>query len=70
MRVGDQVEAGEPEPIGTLLARMRRERGWSQSQLAAKLCDAAGTPTVRNLSRCFGHRVVSSSVVGWGRWVG
>jgi transcriptional regulator with XRE-family HTH domain len=46
MRVGDQVEAGEPEPIGKLLARMRRERGWSQSQLAAKLCDAAGTPTV------------------------
>ncbi|WP_432063894.1 helix-turn-helix transcriptional regulator [Streptomyces sp. C10-9-1] len=35
------------EPIGALIRRLRQERGWSQSDLARKLNDAAGgTPTL------------------------
>jgi len=35
-----------PEPIGTLLAQLRAERGWSQLRLAEQLCAAAGVATV------------------------
>jgi transcriptional regulator with XRE-family HTH domain len=36
----------EPETIGTLLARVRGERGVSQLRLAERLCAAAGQATV------------------------
>jgi transcriptional regulator with XRE-family HTH domain len=38
--------SGEPEPIGALLARLRRTRGWSQHRLAEKLNETSGMPTV------------------------
>ncbi|WP_216592984.1 helix-turn-helix domain-containing protein [Verrucosispora sioxanthis] len=33
-------------PLGPLVARSRRARGWSQSRLAAELCAAAGVCTL------------------------
>ncbi|MEV5822750.1 helix-turn-helix domain-containing protein [Micromonospora haikouensis] len=35
-----------PEPLGPLLARLRRGRGRSQQALAAELCAASGVPTL------------------------
>ncbi|BCL12997.1 helix-turn-helix domain-containing protein [Micromonospora sagamiensis] len=35
-----------PELFGPLLARLRLARGWSQAQLAARLCAAAGVATL------------------------
>ncbi|WP_229400238.1 helix-turn-helix domain-containing protein [Micromonospora okii] len=35
-----------PEPLGPLLARLRRARGRSQQLLAAELCAASGVPTL------------------------
>ncbi|MFC0003321.1 helix-turn-helix domain-containing protein [Micromonospora siamensis] len=35
-----------PPPLGTLLARLRHRRGWSQQRLAAELCAAAGVSTL------------------------
>ncbi|GIJ25357.1 hypothetical protein Vqi01_05190 [Micromonospora qiuiae] len=36
----------EEQSFGALLSRFRLARGWSQSQLAAELCAAAGVPTL------------------------
>ncbi|SDZ06966.1 Helix-turn-helix domain-containing protein [Micromonospora pattaloongensis] len=33
-------------PLGALLARLRRAQGWSQAQLAERLCAASGVPTL------------------------
>jgi transcriptional regulator with XRE-family HTH domain len=38
--------AGRPELIGPFLARLRKGKGWSQLQLAEKLCQVSGSPTV------------------------
>jgi transcriptional regulator with XRE-family HTH domain len=35
-----------PEPIGALLGRLRRDRGWTQARVADRLCDLARTPTL------------------------
>ncbi|MEO3775648.1 transcriptional regulator [Micromonospora sp. B11E3] len=35
-----------PQPLGPLLARLRLALGWSQQRLAARLCAAAGVPTL------------------------
>ncbi|TDC81313.1 transcriptional regulator [Micromonospora sp. KC606] len=36
----------DPSLLGPLIAQLRLARGWSQQQLAAALCAAAGTPTL------------------------
>lgn len=38
--------AGRPESIGSLVTRLRLARGYSQLELAERLCGVAGMPTV------------------------
>jgi transcriptional regulator with XRE-family HTH domain len=60
--------SGAPEPVGTLLARLRRARGWSQPQLAGRLCDASGRVTLARseVSRWErGRRIPGSFWLGW-----
>jgi transcriptional regulator with XRE-family HTH domain len=40
------VDRPPAEGIGSLLAQLRAERGWSQLRLAEQLCAASGVPTV------------------------
>ncbi|MFG1800513.1 helix-turn-helix domain-containing protein [Micromonospora carbonacea] len=56
-----------PEPLGPLLARLRRARGRSQQALAAELCAASGVPT---LSRHEVSRWERQLRVPGGFWLG
>ncbi|WP_229405075.1 helix-turn-helix domain-containing protein [Micromonospora sp. NBRC 110038] len=56
-----------PEPLGPLLARLRRGRGRSQQALAAELCAASGVPT---LSRHEVSRWERQLRVPGGFWLG
>jgi transcriptional regulator with XRE-family HTH domain len=56
-----------PEPLGPLLARLRRARGHSQQTLAAELCVASGVPT---LSRHEVSRWERQLRVPGGFWLG
>lgn len=40
------MRPGDAETVGTLLARIRAERGISQLRLAEQLCAASGSPTI------------------------
>jgi transcriptional regulator with XRE-family HTH domain len=62
------VTGGAPQPLGPLLVRLRSDRGWSQSTLAARLCAAAGVPTLsrHEVSRWErGQRVPGEFWRGW-----
>ncbi|MEV4822822.1 helix-turn-helix domain-containing protein [Micromonospora sp. NPDC049274] len=54
-------------PLGPLLVRHRRARGWSQRRTAAELCAAAGVPT---LSRHEVSRWERQRRVPGGFWLG
>jgi transcriptional regulator with XRE-family HTH domain len=60
--------SGEPKPVATLLKRLRLARGFSQLQLAERLCGVSDKPTVsrHEVSRWeLGQRVPGSFWLGW-----
>jgi len=70
VRGGNELRYGfeAPETIGTLLARVRGERGISQLRLAERLCASSGTTTVTRseISRWEREeRIPSGYWLGW-----
>ncbi|MGC5051882.1 helix-turn-helix domain-containing protein [Micromonospora sp. DT48] len=56
-------------PLGPLLVRLRRTRGWSQARLAAELCAAAGVCTLSRHEISRWERQVREPGRFWRGWL-